>query len=130
MLDNDDGYAVSVADLKRSSGVYQSKAIIDYEDNEFKEIISILIVGYNVSKEDSNRYNEYQNLNFDFYSKYENILDKNDLYFANLPGSYMKTDDGSYLIFSLYDDEYNNYYEIVKYDFKNNIVLNKKEIKA
>ncbi len=128
-------YAITAHDLVFISDIlinlYESiNDTIWYEDNEFKEIISILIVGYNVSKEDSNRYNEYQNLNFDFYSKYENILDKNDLYFANLPGSYMKTDDGSYLIFSLYDDEYNNYYEIVKYDFKNNIVLNKKEIKA
>ena len=75
MLDNDDGYAVSAADLKRSSGAYQSKAIIDYEDNEFKikEVKRVVIVtkNYNNGFSKSPLIHELGHLIKSYYNEYK-----------------------------------------------------------
>ena len=92
-----------------------------YEDKEFSEIISF-IIGYNeVMEAYTPRYNEYKKLDYNFIEKYENVISSYN--WSSMPFDYMKTNDGSYLVFRFYDDNYNTFYRVVKYDFENDKIL-------
>lgn len=99
-----------------------------YEDKEFSEIIA-MIIGFN--KRDSsytNRYEEYEKLDYNFEEKYSKLIDLENMYLSNIPCEYLYTNDGSYLIFNFLDDNYENIYEVIKYDFKNDQVISRKTI--
>ena len=99
-----------------------------YEDKEFSEIISLIINFSSINSNYTSRYNEYLHLNYDFPSKYRSLLnDEVDDLINVIPG-YMKTDEGSYLIFNLIDKDANYYYKVVKYDFINNKTLDEEVI--
>ncbi len=100
-----------------------------YEDKEFREIIT-MIIGYNkVSDNYTEKYEEYQKLDFNFNKKYQKVIGDNYLYLAKIPGDYLKANDASYLIFHLYDKEYNYYYEVIEYDFETDTILNALNVK-
>lgn len=98
-----------------------------YEDKEFSEIITTLVGYREIKSSYTTRYKEYQKLNYDFEAKYKNIIDRSEEIINVLPASYMKTNEGSYYIFSVYRDDKVGY-TVVKYDFKNSKVLDKKKI--
>ncbi len=98
-----------------------------YEDKEFGGIIS-LIIGFNeVDSSYTSRYSEYEKLDYDFYSKTKNILGEENMYNVSTIYEYMKTDDGTYLVFDSYGG---NDFDaiIVKYDFENDTVLDMKKL--
>lgn len=94
-----------------------------YEDKEFSEIISMIIERNDIKKSYTSRYQEYQKLDFDFNKKYEKILESKNIIYATIPCGYLKDENYSYLVFRLFDKDYNLFYKIVKYDFENGKVL-------
>ncbi len=109
--------------------IYENnKKMLWYEDKEFSEIISIIIGFSPIKEEYTERYLEYQKLNYDFPKKYLDLYQIDNTYLANVIGNYLYTDDGSYLIFNFFNEDYtDNYYKVVKIDFKNSKVIESKD---
>lgn len=103
------------------------------EDLEFREIISMILGYIKIDKSYTNNYDEYLKvIDINFMDKYINKYKKIVPDIANnitfFPGFYYKTNDASYLILSFYDN-HDVAYEILKFDFEKEIILERKTVK-